>query len=185
MIHTLAAYKYRPEASTAFSVGNLAPDSINIRELKDRLHLRTEGDRMSALKEMMQNVNLDDDFQRGVAFHLYLDLLWDRGPLKQFIESYQGSHWFIDYREAIGTASAWVYHQNDWSDHKWSTMSKYRYDGVHVGESYSVSAINDFVKRNYKWHRETKVVSSGHFSEEVIEDITSYAAESFDQLLEA
>jgi len=40
MIHLLTAYKYNPKASTAFWIGNIAPDSVSERNEKDKSHFR-------------------------------------------------------------------------------------------------------------------------------------------------
>ena len=36
MVHLLAAREYRPDASPLFYAANLAPDCIDIREIKDK-----------------------------------------------------------------------------------------------------------------------------------------------------
>lgn len=180
MIHTIAAHKYNANASTLFRIGNLVPDSVNKREVKDRLHFRTSEDRMKDLKEMARSIEGNNEFDLGIVFHLYLDLLWDSGPMKDYIKNFEGEKWFLSYREAIGTASAWLYHNNSWSTAYWQSMCNYDFDELDLDVNYSKDEIEDFIKRNDKWHRESEVESIGYFTIDVIDEITSFAAQSFD-----
>ena len=54
MVHLLAAREYRPDASPLFYAANLAPDCIDIREIKDKTHFRllTLEERVDALREL-------------------------------------------------------------------------------------------------------------------------------------
>lgn len=180
MIHSIAAYKYDPSASPLFYIGNLAPDSIVLREVKDRLHFRKSSNREMEIGKMLYNVDEQDNFMRGVVYHLYLDMLWDREIINKFINDYKGANWFLSYREAIGEASAWLYHSHNWSLLFWKSMCNYEISKKMISNDYTVDGIQEFIYRNEKWHRENRRDSIGYFSEEVINNITDYTANTFD-----
>ena len=122
MIHLLAAYKYDPKSSVAFFIGNIVPDIISEWKEKDRSHFRDRKDRLNALKELANTININDDFNRGVLLHLYLDYKWDTYPMKKFKEGFEKDTWFRPYRYEISLAGAWLYHNRDWSKDLWEKI---------------------------------------------------------------
>lgn len=184
MIHLLTAYKYNPNASAAFWIGNIAPDSVSEREEKDKTHLRDKPERFNSLRELALTMNLHDDFSKGILLHLFLDYYWDSYPMRNFIENYKGDNWFPIYRQEIALAGGWLFHHTDWSKTVWDEMLACPlmvYENVH---GIVKGDINDFIIRNSKWHVESNIGPSSVFTPDFIEEFTSKVAIDFKNWLE-
>lgn len=183
MVHLLTARKFNPAATTAFLVGNIAPDSVSGWKEKDRSHFRDRSDRLDALRHLAQTVDMHSDFSMGVVLHLFLDYYWDIGPKDSFVEAYKDGNWFQPYRHELALSSAWLYHHTDWSREVWERIANYpqdKYDDVHelVKED-----IHDLIQRNKIWHEENQIGPSCVFTPEMIETITSKVASDFSDWL--
>lgn len=119
MVHLLTAYKYNPDASISFLVGNIAPDTVKEWKEKDKNHLRDRPDRLRALEEFACTVNVQDDIDLGILLHLFVDYMWDTYPREDFIKGYEGYTWFHPYRQEIALSGAWLYNHTDWSKRVW------------------------------------------------------------------
>lgn len=58
MVHILTAYKIKPDSLALFWIGNLAPDCISDRNIKDIFDLRKAADRESALKNFAETIDI-------------------------------------------------------------------------------------------------------------------------------
>lgn len=179
MIHLLTAYKYNPNSSGLFWVGNIAPDCISGWREKDRLHLRDRTDRLNALRELALNVNLHDDMSRGIILHLYLDYKWDIFSLKRYIEEYGGEDWLLPYRNEISLASAWYYHHTEWSKGVWNDMTACPVFLCDNNLGYNNEAIISYIDRNYKWHDENNIGPSSVFTPDFIDGFTDKVVKEF------
>lgn len=178
MVHLLTAYKYDPKATVAFLIGNIVPDIITEWKEKDRTHLRDRPDRLCALKELAATMNMQDDFEKGIILHLFLDYKWDVNPREEFTKRYEGYTWFEPYRHEIALTGAWLYHHTDWSERVWKELISYPLADFE-NNKYDENEIKKFIVRNYKWHNENYIGPSLYFTPELIEEFTSKVAVEF------
>lgn len=178
MVHLLAAYKYNPEASMEFLIGNIVPDIIKGWKEKDRNHLRDREDRPGALRELASTLDLQDDYDKGILFHLYLDYKWDTEPREEFIKDYEGYTWFDPYRHEIALSGAWLFCHTEWSDRVWKELLAYPLENLKNNE-YDKNEIRKFIAQNYMWHKNNAIGPSLFFTPELIEEFTSKVAIEF------
>ena len=184
MIHLLTAYKYNPNASADFWIGNIAPDLVSDRIEKDKTHFRDKTERLAALRELALKMNLCDDFSKGVLLHLFLDYYWDSYPMRNFIENYKEGNWFPAYRHEIALAGVWLFHHTAWSKTVWDEMIEYpirvyeNFYGIVKGD------ISNFIIRNMNWHVENNFGPSSVFTPGFIEEFTSKVASNYKNWLE-
>ena len=183
MVHLLAAYKYNSEASIEFLIGNIVPDIIKGWKEKDRNHLRDREDRLEALTELADTMDLRDDYNRGILFHLFLDYKWDIDTREEFIKSYEGFTWFEPYRHEIALSGAWLYRHTDWSERVWKELMSYPLVNLKSDE-YDKNELERFIARNYSWHKDNDIGPSLYFTPEIIEEFTSRVAVEFNDWLE-
>lgn len=183
MVHLLAAYKYNPNASKEFLIGNIAPDVIKGWKEKDRNHLRDREDRLGALRELAYRMDLQDDYSMGILFHLYLDYKWDIDPREKFTKEYEGYTWFEPYRHEIALAGAWLYHHTDWSERVWKELMAYPLEKLKNNE-YDIDEIEKHIALNYSWHSDNDIGPSLFFTPELIEEFTSRVVLEFKDWLE-
>ena len=124
MIHILTAHEIFPDKGGLFWFGNFAPDHVNEREPKDKIHLRTSTDRLNDLKKLKNSLP-DGEFEQGWILHLFADCCWD----EEMIPPYRNEHendtdrnWFLKYREEIGVASFNLFHNLPWSKQVWEQI---------------------------------------------------------------
>ena len=84
MLHLSIAKKVNPDASIGFYVGNLAPDAVREREIKDKAHFYDIPDREKALKQFA--LKADNEYLKGMLLHLYVDGKWWETHLSGFAE---------------------------------------------------------------------------------------------------
>ena len=185
MIHLLTAYKYNPEASTAFWIGNIIPDSVRDWKEKDKTHFRDRPDRFNALEEMAHSLNLEDELSEGILLHLFLDYLWDSSPMHNYIKNFTGDSWFIAYRQEIALAGAWLYHHVNWSKRVWDEMISFPTSGYEKAPSISKENVPDFIARNSKWHYENNIGPSPAFPPDFVEEFTDKAVIEFKKWIES
>lgn len=127
MTHLLCAKLLAPEKSTAFFVGNISPDCIDVREFKDHTHFRDlpEESRLDALRALALSYDWrNDEYLFGIIFHLFADYTWDTGPQRLHRELYRGDDWFHDYRREINEAGRSIYARYTWSSALWDDMAR-------------------------------------------------------------
>ncbi|HZK34955.1 MAG TPA: hypothetical protein VFD33_06570, partial [Bacillota bacterium] len=185
MVHLLTAYKYNKKSSTAFFVGNIAPDSISTWKEKDKSHLRGRPDRLQALIKLAEGYQDQSDLDKGILLHLYLDYKWDIGPLKGFIEGYKGQGWLQAYRHEIGLASAWVYHHTSWSQRVWDQMESYPESLYKNTYGFDKGEIASLISSNRSWHRENNIGPSTLYPPDFTEEFTSRIAIEFKDWLDS
>jgi len=184
MIHLLTAYKYDSNASVAFWIGNIAPDSVSGWKEKDKTHFRDRPDRLNALRELACKMNLHDDFSKGILLHLFLDYYWDSYPMHDFIENYKEGNWFPIYRHETALAGGWLFHHTEWSKKVWDGMIAYpmlSYKNAHGIEKENIS---EFINSHGKWHVENDIGPSSVFTPDFIEEFTNKVAINFKNWLE-
>ena len=179
MVHLLTAYKFNPDASTTFLVGNIVPDIVNEWKEKDRLHLRDRLDRIGALEELACTMNLHDDFDLGILLHLFVDYKWDTNPREKFIKGYEGYTWFHPYRHEIALSGVWLYNHTEWSKRVWEEMMSCPLELFENSHGYEKEDIAEFISHNYKWHEENDIGPSSFFTPDLIEVFTSEVALEF------
>ncbi len=180
MIHLLMAHKVKPEGSTLFYAGNLAPDAVTNREDKDITHFRDLQDRSGALAALALQTPPSDDFAEGVLLHLYTDWRWDILARDEFIKT-AGGDWFPEYRKEISLASWYAFHHTDWANGLWERMD--RCEASEYGKIPGATAeeFEDFICRNKKWHMENDSGPSTVFTPEFIEEFIHKIAEEYTQ----
>jgi hypothetical protein len=180
MIHLLTAYKYNSKASVDFWVGNIAPDSVNDRKEKDKIHFRDKSDRLNALRDMASTINSKDDFSQGLLLHLYLDYFWDLYPVCNYIKKSKDSNWFQLYRNEISLAGAWLFHNKEWSKTVWHEMEVWPMSVYKNIYGIVKEDVADFIGRNNKWYTENEYIGpSKAFTPEFVEEFTSKVATDF------
>ena len=127
MVHLTCAKLYDPDAPTLFYTGNIIPDLLYSREEKDVTHFRhlPPERRMEALLCFAEGLNLSEPLEKGVLLHLFLDLHWDKAGY----EAYRHLHgeepgWFVNYRQEIFLASAYLYHHTPWAKELFFAMNR-------------------------------------------------------------
>ena len=118
-IHLLVGYELNPHAPDAFWVGCFAPDHIEERAPKTKIHLRDVPDRLAALTALRDSVHMADPFERDWVLHLFTDRLWDEGLLAQYKNEYTGNDdsrddWFLPYRSELGITTDYLYGHMPW-----------------------------------------------------------------------
>ncbi len=184
MMHLVCAKLYDPDADLAFYIGNEAPDCMDIREIKDKSHLRIyKEDREQRLTEFARTLDLSDPYQLGVLLHLYVDMLWDRGPMAEHKRNYKGECWFRDYRWQIRLIGTHIYKNVDWSRDIWDDMCKVdecRYDSL---ELFPADKIKSYLVFNRDRDRSTETTPSPDFPPELVDKFCVDAVVSFKNYL--
>ncbi|MDR1629185.1 MAG: hypothetical protein LBS36_03095 [Oscillospiraceae bacterium] len=187
MIHLLAAKKYNENGSASFFIGNLAPDSIEDRIPKDKIHFRDKEDRMQTLADFAKSIDLHDEFCLGYVLHLFLDLLWDKGPQVEHKRDFAGDKddWFVTYRKEIARATVALYRSFAWAEPLFDAMvacPPAAYAGV---PSMPVDLITQEIARKARNHKNAGADAPSYFSNESIEAFTDFAVKSFTDWLGA
>lgn len=185
MIHLLTAYKYHPNAPVLFYLGNIVPDSVDDWKEKDKTHFRDQTDRLCALRGLAINMDLRDDFSKGILLHLFLDFYWDTYPMHNYIENYDGDNWLLAYRHETALAGAWLFHHTKWSKKLWDEMLACPKLAYEKGHGVAKENVADFVERNFKWLVENNIGPSSVFTPDFIEEFTDKVAVDFKNWLES
>lgn len=181
MIHLLAARKYNENGSTAFFIGNLAPDSVEERVLKDKIHFRDQADRMQALEDFAKTLDLRDEFCIGYVLHLFLDLLWDQGPQAEHRRTFQDPResWFLTYREEIARATRSLYQILEWGAPLFDAMLRCPPESYSGVPSMPPELITQEIALKVYHHQNAGETPPSFFSNEMIESFTTSAAKLF------
>lgn len=186
MMHLMCAKLYNENADIGFYIGNLAPDCIDVRDFKDKNHLRIYkgADRKAKLLELADKLDLNDPYEFGVLMHLYTDMCWDEGPMAEHKKSYKGDSWFIDYRQEIRYISKFMYKHIPWAKELWEEMNnapKALYSSV---DYYPADNIKGYIEHNLKVHNEPPAIESKAFPNNLVFRFCCETAESFQEWLE-
>lgn len=179
MIHLLTAKKVYADAPALFFLGSVAPDTVSDRETKDKAHFRVADNREEALRKFEMSIEKDDLFQEGTLLHLYLDWLWDMGPMRSYIDGSENGEWFKPYRSEIALASAWLFHHKEWAADVWQQMVNCPIEQYGTTDCATDTEVQTFVCRNQKWHSENDIGPSSAFTPMFIEDFTDCAAKDY------
>jgi hypothetical protein len=116
MVHFAVGREYRPEGDGLYLFGNIAPDFTDARAIKDVIHLRDRPDRLTALSELRDAIDIENGFELGWLLHLFADLRWDSELIPKFRDAYRGEgHWFPAYRDEISKLNNWMYQHVGWA----------------------------------------------------------------------
>ena len=117
MIHMLTARDFDPAGDDRFLLGSIAPDHAFDRKYKDAIHLRDKPDRLAALGELRDRLDLRDSYALGWLLHLFTDLRWDDSYLKAYREAHESEgEWFPGYHKELHSAGYALYHRYDWAE---------------------------------------------------------------------
>ena len=163
MPHLILAHEYHPLAASLFFIGNLAPDSVAERSLKDKLHLRNAACRETALAQLARRTDPSHAFEEGVLLHLFFDWKWDMGPGADFMNQHSGQS-FGDYRKEIGALSACLFHHCEWSGLLWDNMLAVKRMEYPPMQDYLFAEIHGMIERNRTWHKENAGISPTFYS---------------------
>jgi len=185
MIHLEIAKKYDTNASTLFLLGNLAPDCIDIREIKDHTHFRDRTDREEALEELKAATDLSNPFHKGILLHLFADRRWDAHAQSKYKHFFGGDReLFKQYRHEIGIASAYLYKHRDWADPAWTAMRDLPLSMYASSPDFPPEAIHDYLTINQGWHQKLDCEPSELFPMSFINTFTDETADLFTKWLE-
>ena len=184
MMHLVCARLYDPEADIAFYVGNEAPDCMDVRELKDKSHLRIyTDDREQKLTEYAHSLDLSDPYELGVLLHLYVDMLWDRGPMAEHKRNYKGDDWFHDYRRQIRLIGTHIYKNSDWAKPLWQAMSELDESKFASRPEFPADKIKSYICFNRDRDRSADTTPSPDFPPELVNSFCEESVRSFSDYL--
>ena len=176
MIHMILAHKVNQEGSSLFFLGNIAPDGVRGRYVKDITHFRNLNEREPALIDLAKKTS--GDFAEGVLLHLFFDWKWDGMVLQKFIDK-TGGDWFASYRNEILHAGSYAFYHLDWAKKIWQDIENL--DMNSYGET--PQATNEDVKnlmiRKHTWYKENRIDQSSAFPPDLIEDFTTQVSEEY------
>lgn len=189
MTHLLAAHDLWEAGSDAYFLGAVLPDCVDAdRNLKDRLHFRDlPGEkRLGALLNFAEE-KLDParDFDLGVLWHFYLDLLWDRGPQRWHRERYTGDAWFQDYRLELRRGGQGLAHLLPWAPGLWDRLEAATAEAWQNALGYTEADIRAFLDFNCSYHRKKTEQAPGLFTPDWVTSFTKAACGAFCRLVEA
>lgn len=180
MIHLLTAYEVKKEAPDLFWVGNFAPDYVNEREFKDKIHFRDCINRLESLKELKNKIDINNPFEEGWLLHLFADLCWDEEVISLFkenhIKSGDSSDWFLKYRTETSLASYALFHSLEWSPKIWQQILNADLSEIRKTLPVTAEDISSFRIRVYQRHLETKTNFSLLYTEEMIKEFAKKTA---------
>jgi hypothetical protein len=184
MIHLFTAYEVNKKGSDLFWIGNFAPDYINDRVLKDKVHFRDSVNRLESIDKLKKEINHDNQFELGWLLHLFVDYYWDEKMISAFKEKYRvdeiSNEWFIKYREETSLASYCLYHKYDWSIKIWKQIIKADLSAINSKLPVTKSDIEPYIERVYKKHSESDSKSaSKEYSEDIIIDFVKITAKKY------
>lgn len=188
MIHLLTAYEVKKEAPDLFWVGNFAPDYINDRVEKDKIHFRDCSDRIAALYNLKKQINMNNPFEEGWILHLFVDNYWDKEVISLFKENHkkanESSDWFLKYRNETSIASFSLFHTVSWSKKIWAQILKADLSQLNSTLPAKEEDMKVFIERVYKRHSENKPEPSLLYTEEMIADFAKRTAEKYRKWIE-
>jgi hypothetical protein len=173
MLHLLLANKVRPDGSALFYLGNIAPDAVNDRHVKDITHFRNLKNRQDALIKLAQETA--DDFAEGVLLHLYYDWKWDSVILRKFVEA-TGDDWFSLYRSELSYAGNHAFHNTTWAKRIWNDMDALEVSRYGATPCAAAIDVKGFLLKSIKWLNDNMTMPSQAFPPQMVEEFTSETA---------
>ena len=185
MMHLVCAKLYDPNADVAFYIGNEAPDCMDIREIKDKSHLRIYNgeEREAKLTEFAKTLDLNNPYELGVLLHLYVDMLWDRGPMAEHKRNYKGECWFRDYRWQIRLIGTHIYKNVEWSKDIWVEMCEVDESKYNSIELFPAEKIKSYLVFNRDRDRSLETTPSPDFPPELVDKFCVDAVAKFTDYL--
>ncbi|PWM46575.1 MAG: hypothetical protein DBX47_02000 [Clostridiales bacterium] len=170
MIHLLTGKEIDANASTLFYIGCLAPDCIEERGFKDHHHFRDRKDRLEALHELKEKLDLADPYQYAILLHLYADLKWDEETCTRFRKHFYKDDVFEfqKYRKEIGVVGNYFYHIYPWNPKLWKDMEDFPVEKYPEIYDFPADKIHEFIVRQGKWHTENNTGPSKIFTADFI-----------------
>lgn len=188
MTHLSAAHRLLPTGSDAWFLGSVLPDCVDgDRALKDRLHFRDlPGEkRFPALLAFAEKkLSPANDFDLGVFFHYYLDLLWDRGPQRWHRQVYRGDRWFKDYRCELSKMGLHLAHTDAWAYELWEKLGKAPLPDREADLEYPPERMRSFLDFNVQYHRGPDEGASVFFTPDWVDAFLNAACGAFCRLAE-
>jgi hypothetical protein len=168
MMHLAVARAVKPNADGMFFFGNMAPDYIDARDIKDIIHLRNREDRWDALAELRGKIDMTQPFDEGWLLHLFADARWDENVIPHFRDSYVGDdYWFHAYRHALGRASFRLFHNQPWSAEVWEKINSAPIEDLRTSLPVPLE-LTWYRERVYKRHSEGVSEPSPYFPEDMV-----------------
>lgn len=186
MIHLKTALEYEKNASPLFLIGTLAPDCLDIREIKDKTHFRISSDRTGDLRRLRDATDKSNPFDFGVLLHLFLDYKWDNVTENEFGNVFfpSGAFEFRYYREQITHATSYIYNHTEYSKQLWETLcsvSECEYD---AHPDFRAKDIKQFLLYTAKWNEENSLSPSEVFVPEYVNGFILRSAAEFSDFLQ-
>ncbi|MCL1919327.1 MAG: hypothetical protein FWG14_13710 [Peptococcaceae bacterium] len=173
MIHLLLANKVNPDGSALFHLGNIAPDAVRDRHIKDLTHFRTLEDRHPAMIRLAQETS--GDFAEGVLLHMYFDWQWDSIILHQFIDI-TGDDWIRPYRYELSLAGSHAYHTTSWAKKIWNDMDSLDVSRYGITPCATAADVKELICQSMKWLKENRAMPSLAFPPHLIDTFTTEIA---------
>lgn len=184
MIHLLVAQKVKPHGHTEFFIGNIAPDSVVMREdyhfaFKDKLHFRGSQNRLKDIENLAREIDISSPYNEGYIMHLFMDMHWDMDCMKPYIAGREGIGWVKPYHEEITKASSWLINNHRDLQRIWQDMVNYdkRLETVIQGVEYWEA--KKYCINTEKWYAGYKATASNVFTPEFIDEYTSGVASKY------
>jgi len=175
MVHLIVAKKVNPNASTDFYVGNLAPDAIKERQIKNKVHFADAPDMEAALKKF--GLKADNDYLKGFLLHLYVDWKWNTTYLSDFINKSDGD--WDTYKDEISKVTSYAFHDVKWAYNLYAQMKHWNYYGFVENKFITKDDVKKWIDRSRKWQIENKLESSTAFPPTLIEKFANDTTNEF------
>ena len=188
MTHLAAAHLLWPGGSDAYFLGSVLPDCVDAdRALKDRLHFRdlpAEKRLPALLAFAREKLDPARDFDLGVLFHFYLDLLWDRGPQRWHRQNYVGETWFKDYRKELRRMGLHLAHTEPWAQETWRRLADAPAALWQNDLGYGEKDVTSFLSFNVSFHTGADEGPSAVFTPALVKAFNEAACGAFCRLTE-
>ena len=149
VIHFVTANKVNPTASLDFHIGNIAPDSVTDRERKDITHMRNAPDAELALNNFAAAIDVNNEYLKGIALHLFTDMKWNNSVLRDFIDKI-GGDWWEQYSAELISIESYSYYHMDWVPKLWEQIDNCESFNFTETDGISAENIKSEVKRVLK-----------------------------------
>lgn len=184
MFHLLCADYFDSGADDMFYIGNFAPDCIQGWHEKDISHFRDKtepGERDAALRSYAAGLDLSDSFSLGTVLHLYLDCLWDFGPMAEHKKQTPAENWFTDYRREVRLSSSYAYYHTPSAKTRWKRLLEIPTESYRKIDIFKPDDIYKLMNDNYIWHEENNIGPSLFFTPEKTNEFVKNTARSFNE----
>ena len=187
IIHLSVARKVNPDVGIDFYVGNVAPDAIQKREIKDKVHFDEVSDMEDALRKFA--LKADNDYLKGMLLHLFTDRKWKTTHLVDF-QKKEGEGWWAKYVVECDKVYSYAFHIQyaEWTHNLYEKMQNWDYSGFIETEfikkdnvkSYFQN-VKSYLQKIHKWSMENKIEASSVFTPILIEKFVNDTANDFNK----